>query len=545
MKALKAPKTQTEMKEIKRNLGYCLVFLITFLVGNTYAQTQVLVYLDEADPIHKTAQQALSNVGNTHELDFTFSSLPTDFTTANLQHFEVVVFLNRSVQDLDYRQSAALEQFVKAGGGFVGVHAAAQDQYRWLWFGNLLNGKLATTQADAPFSLSLITNLPLGGITVSPYWKITDKALIFSTLPVECKPVLLDLSSKTWAWYYKTTYGGSVFYTALGGTSEAYQSADFINHLVAGIRGVRPKEALNLEQLKASNLPAESDFSKEIILNNLPAIKTFTVLPNKQLLLAAADGTIYLYNGYFRSLKSIGFLPQWQNIKALKPDPEFNSNGYVYGFLDDENSGGSIINRMVIEGDTLGYLSDFTSTSASPVQREIRYQTALFEQSPFSFPAYYDNKRFRIDDSNRFQVETRQPLTDELLNIEPFLPSWNIANLQAISLDSDGSLLYLADNQLVKVSYTAQAQPLRVEAVADVVEGKTPLKVTFTAGQLPSEPVALEWSINDVPFSVEATASYIFKEAGNYIVRLKATTNSNITAEHWLVIRVESNKKKK
>jgi hypothetical protein len=38
----------------------------------------------------------------------------------------------------DASQQAAFERFVGTGGGFVGIHSAADTEYDWAWYGELV-----------------------------------------------------------------------------------------------------------------------------------------------------------------------------------------------------------------------------------------------------------------------------------------------------------------------------------------------------------------------------------------------------------------------
>ena len=39
---------------------------------------------------------------------------------------------------LDATQQAAFESYVEGGGGYLGIHAAADTEYDWPWYGQLV-----------------------------------------------------------------------------------------------------------------------------------------------------------------------------------------------------------------------------------------------------------------------------------------------------------------------------------------------------------------------------------------------------------------------
>ena len=59
-------------------------------------------------------------------------------TEERLKNFSAIVFLNTTGDVLDTYQQADLERFIQAGGGYVGVHAAADTEYHWPWYNGLV-----------------------------------------------------------------------------------------------------------------------------------------------------------------------------------------------------------------------------------------------------------------------------------------------------------------------------------------------------------------------------------------------------------------------
>ena len=51
---------------------------------------------------------------------------------------------------LNDAQQAAFEGYIKAGGGFAGVHAASDTEYSWPWFGELVGGYFRNHPAGTP-----------------------------------------------------------------------------------------------------------------------------------------------------------------------------------------------------------------------------------------------------------------------------------------------------------------------------------------------------------------------------------------------------------
>ena len=65
-----------------------------------------------------------------------------------LANIDVVVFLNPTGDAVDAAGQAAFEKFMKTGKGFVGIHAAADCEYEWPFYGALIGGYFKTHPAS-------------------------------------------------------------------------------------------------------------------------------------------------------------------------------------------------------------------------------------------------------------------------------------------------------------------------------------------------------------------------------------------------------------
>ena len=68
---------------------------------------------------------------------------PSAFTDESLARYKAVVFLSTTGDVLNAAQEAAFERFIRRGGGFVGVHSAADTEYDWPFYGALVGAYFA------------------------------------------------------------------------------------------------------------------------------------------------------------------------------------------------------------------------------------------------------------------------------------------------------------------------------------------------------------------------------------------------------------------
>jgi cytochrome c len=81
---------------------------------------------------------AMRRLGTANGFTVDVTQDPERIQDATLKGYRVVVFPSSTGKPLDPTQQAALERWVEAGGGWVGVHAAADAFYDWPWYGELV-----------------------------------------------------------------------------------------------------------------------------------------------------------------------------------------------------------------------------------------------------------------------------------------------------------------------------------------------------------------------------------------------------------------------
>jgi type 1 glutamine amidotransferase len=170
---------------------------------------------------------------------------PSRFTRPSLSSFRAVVFLNTTGDVLNEAQQVALEGFISRGGGFVGVHSAADTEYDWPWYGELIGAWFASHPRIQQGSLSLLDPAHPSTRCLPDPWVRTDEWYDFRSLPPEGTSILLTIDETSYdgarmgsphpmAWAREVD-GGRAWYTALGHTAESYGEPAFLDHLAGGI----------------------------------------------------------------------------------------------------------------------------------------------------------------------------------------------------------------------------------------------------------------------------------------------------------------------
>jgi type 1 glutamine amidotransferase len=163
-----------------------------------------------------------------------------------LTETDVVVFLSTSGEILDVAQQEALESFVREGGGFVGVHAAADTEYGWPFYGELLGARFEGHPAVQ--TARVVVEVPDHPATAAlpESWEREDEWYNFDRNPRGSVQVLLGLDESSYqggshgadhpiAWCQQLGRGRS-FYTALGHTEASWREPLFARHIEGALR---------------------------------------------------------------------------------------------------------------------------------------------------------------------------------------------------------------------------------------------------------------------------------------------------------------------
>jgi type 1 glutamine amidotransferase len=170
------------------------------------------------------------------------------FTDANLVRYRAVVFLLTTGDVLDGSQQAAFERYIKAGGGFAGVHSASDTEYGWSWYGQLVGAYFQRHPAVQPAVVRIEDPGHTSAASLPASWKRTDEWYDFRTNPRGAVHVLATVDESTYSgggmgrdhpisWCHAFD-GGQSWYTAMGHASESYSDPSFLSHLDGGIESV-------------------------------------------------------------------------------------------------------------------------------------------------------------------------------------------------------------------------------------------------------------------------------------------------------------------
>jgi type 1 glutamine amidotransferase len=211
--------------------------------------TRILVFYGiEGPPYHGSIPKGLAAIhelGRQHRFAVDETEDPRAFSPRRLRKYDAVVFLNTIGNVLNEDQQSAFQQYIRAGGGFVGVHAAAHTEYDWEWYGRLVGAYHKRDTGPWSAIIVRVTSGHLSTRCMPSRWRISDEIYDYGTVPAPGVTILATVDEKSYqfggmgdyhpiAWAHEFE-GGRAWYTGLGHREEVYSDSVYLDHLAGGI----------------------------------------------------------------------------------------------------------------------------------------------------------------------------------------------------------------------------------------------------------------------------------------------------------------------
>ncbi len=174
------------------------------------------------------------------------------FTPENLKKYAAVVFLSTTGDILNDAQQAAFEQYIKSGGGFMGIHAATDTEYDWPWYGELVGAYFGSHPAQQEAIFNVVDQDHLATRHLPKVWKRKDELYNFKWI-AEGLHILIKIDESSYtggkngdyhpmSWYHNYQ-GGRSFYTEMGHDNKSFEEPLYLQHILGGIQyamGMKP-----------------------------------------------------------------------------------------------------------------------------------------------------------------------------------------------------------------------------------------------------------------------------------------------------------------
>ncbi|MET7422551.1 ThuA domain-containing protein [Dactylosporangium sp. NPDC005555] len=254
------------------------------------------------------------------------------FTAANLARYRAVVFLNTTGDVLDPAQQTAFEGYITAGGGYVGVHAAAETEPDWPFYQTLVGAKVAAASPVGSGRISVADRAHPSTETMPRNLTLTEEWYDFTTNVRGSSHVLATLDEAdrsdhpiAWCGDYR---GGRSWYTGLGHSSGSYRSQSVQRHLLGGIAWAAGVVEGDCGATVIGNY-------EKVTLNDEPGEPmSLAVLPDGRVLHNTRNGEVRLYDPASGASPVITTIPVYQHdedgLQTITIDRDFATNRWVY-----------------------------------------------------------------------------------------------------------------------------------------------------------------------------------------------------------------------
>jgi len=233
------------------------VTYLTSANSKVSGKKSILLYTKNGEGyVHKniaSSIKAIKQLGEKYTFEVEASEDPALFTEENLKKYDALVFSNTNNEAFDNQsQRDALQNYIRNGGAFVGIHSACGSERDWPWFWRMLGGKFKRHPKYQEFDIKVMDhNHPSTAMLPSTYTREDECYLLTNLSPSIHTLLAADLTSieddkldeypgDTFGNYFPLAWyqyfdGGKQWFTALGHSPEHYEDPLFLQHIAGGI----------------------------------------------------------------------------------------------------------------------------------------------------------------------------------------------------------------------------------------------------------------------------------------------------------------------
>jgi type 1 glutamine amidotransferase len=191
------------------------------------------------------AIEAIKKMGTDHGFQVDATEDPSVFNDANLKQYDLIAFASTTGTILDADQKKAMERFVESGKGWIGIHSAADTEYDWPWYGELVGAWFKSHPPGGQHVKVQIENRGNPSTTGLPsLWIRPDEWYDWRVNPRSKVQVLASLDESFYRpgnpqdhpimWCHWQGKGRS-WYTEMGHTKESYTEKPYVDQLYGGL----------------------------------------------------------------------------------------------------------------------------------------------------------------------------------------------------------------------------------------------------------------------------------------------------------------------
>jgi len=218
---------------------------------NTETKPAILIFSKTNGYRHEsieTGQKTLQALAKKNGWETEITEDSTAFNEENLAKFAAVVFLSTTGDVLGTQEEAAFEKYIVNGGGYFGIHAAADTEYDWPFYNQLVGAYFDNHPNDPNIREATVMCKNKNHVCTQHLpekWVRNDEWYNYKSMQSNLK-ILLELDESTYeggtngdfhpiAWYHDQGKGRAI-YTGGGHTAESFGEELFAQHLEGALK---------------------------------------------------------------------------------------------------------------------------------------------------------------------------------------------------------------------------------------------------------------------------------------------------------------------
>ncbi|QMW03303.1 ThuA domain-containing protein [Spirosoma foliorum] len=313
---------------------------------------------------------ALQKLGRENNFRVDTTKNAAYFNDDSLKHYQAVVWLSTTGNVLNQVQQAAFERYIQAGGGYLGIHAAADTEYDWPWYNKLAGGYFASHPSQSNVRKATVDVLDKNHPSTSmlpDHWERTDEWYNYRSLYSDLH-VLANLDENTYeggingsnhpiAWHHEFD-GGRAYYTGGGHEDSSFSEPLFVQHLLGALNWVMGTgKALDYSKSYAVTMPEENRFVKTVLVNDLNEPMELAVANDGRVFFTERSGNLSVYNTRTQKQQLVHRFDvptkQGHGVQGITLDPNFATNHWLYIYYSPQFEKDPFYNlsRFVVKDD--------------------------------------------------------------------------------------------------------------------------------------------------------------------------------------------------
>lgn len=363
-----------------------LILMMSLFAFSSWKQTEkpkILVFSKTAGYRHESIRAgklAMIKMGNENGFHVDTTENENYFNEDSLKKYSAVIFLSTTGNVLNSPQQISFERYIQSGGGYVGIHAAADTEYDWPWYGKLAGAYFMSHPKIQDATLNVINKNHISTKHLPENWNRKDEWYNYKNI-YKGVQVLINLDEKSYqggengenhpiSWFQEFD-GGRAFYTGLGHTNESYTDPLFLKHVWGGIQyAVGINNKLDYSKAKTPRVPEENRLVKTVLtMGTLFEPTEMAILPNLDIILVQRRGEVMLYKASTKSISQVGELKTYsqtsvkgvnaeEGVLGLAADPNFKENNFVYIYYSPIDTAVNRLSRFKFINDKLDVASE-------------------------------------------------------------------------------------------------------------------------------------------------------------------------------------------